>query len=303
MPYLMHICFDNSSLLPRNMYYLEYKGIRFKLIQNNIYKWADVLITIVPHNNRRKEEEEAYQAASEFLSAMAWRNESRVKMWHAGGFGIRNEYKLKNAKCRVFDIHRTPLVGYYGEGYDISKIPEIESEEQRNALILFREANSSNNMYLSFLFYWQILETGGTKAIGWVDSTYKKKFNKLRVQQDDIDKLPLAGRTLGNYFNDDCRNAIAHIKRKSKGKTSIRLDKADDNTRIAISTRVIKEFARAYIIEHLKLNKRMYLVRKKGKGVPVYVRERDLRKGLYSIAYQRSQAWPIGKKQRRMGWK
>jgi hypothetical protein len=34
MPYLMHIAFDNSRRLPRHIYYFEYAGVRFKLIQN-----------------------------------------------------------------------------------------------------------------------------------------------------------------------------------------------------------------------------------------------------------------------------
>jgi len=45
-------------------------------------------------------------------------------------------------------------------GYDINRIPEIETEEQRDALVLFREASSSNNDYLAFLFFWQVIEIG-----------------------------------------------------------------------------------------------------------------------------------------------
>lgn len=178
----MHICFDNSSLLPRNVYYLEYKGIRFKLIQNNSYKWSDVLLTIVPHNDRISEEQ-AFLAASEYLSALAWRNESRVTVWTSGGFGVPDNYKLRAARCRVFDLHRTPLAGYYIDGYDIVEIPEIENEKQKSALMLFREANSSNNTYLSFLFYWQIMETGETEAIEWVNKIYKKNLRAVRYSK------------------------------------------------------------------------------------------------------------------------
>lgn len=78
MQYLMDIGFDNSSRLCRNVYYFEYKGIRYKLIQNNMRKWCDVLITIVENDSLLKNQ--AYFVASEFLAALAWQNKSSIKL-------------------------------------------------------------------------------------------------------------------------------------------------------------------------------------------------------------------------------
>lgn len=273
----MHICFDNSSILDRNVYYFEYKGMRFKLIQNNSPKWSDVLVTILPHIDN-KNEAQAYNVASEYLSALSWQNKSIVKMWYCGLRGVPDHFRLKNARCNFFYPHLTSLEGCYIGGFGITFIPEIENEEQKNALILFREANSVNNYFLSFHFYWQIIEKGGPKAITWINKTYKKKYDDILYHQEAINHLPLKGKSLGYYFHEDCRNAIAHLIRDSKDKTRISLDDFEDNQRIALSTKIIKEFARFYIKEELKLNKRMHLVRKWGKGFPLYVREEELYK-------------------------
>ncbi|MBA7560729.1 hypothetical protein ES708_02359 [subsurface metagenome] len=286
MAYLMHICFDNSSVLNKNVYYFQYNGIRYKLIQNNSSKWSDVLLTIIPTNNKQREDE-AFQAASDFFSSLAWQHDSMLKLWDSGGKGVPDNYSLRNAKSCVFDFHKISLAGHYLGGRNLFPIPEIENDDQRTALLLYREANSSNNLYLSFLFYWQIMETGGTEAIGWINKTFRKNSISKQITKDEINCLPLKGKTLGNYFNDDCRNAIAHIKRKTKGKTSIKLDNPEDMTRIAISTRIIKKFARTYINKHLNLNKRLYLARR-GKGFPTIVKYEDLLTKPYSIIHEKS---------------
>ncbi len=150
MPFLMHIAFDNSHRLKRQVYYLEYQGVRFKLIQNNPRKWADVLLTLVPSDDEVAQER-AYAAAGEFLSALSWENSSRVALQQAGGMGVPSGYPLRRARCRVFVFPQIPYGGNL-VGYRLSVIPAIESEAQRKALTLFREARSSNKVWLSFLF-------------------------------------------------------------------------------------------------------------------------------------------------------
>jgi hypothetical protein len=68
--------------------------------------------------------------------------------------------------------------------------------------------------YLSFLFYWQVLEIEGYQAIGFIDKVYRKHRTHLRLSESEISRLPLAGRSLGKYLSDDCRHAIAHITRR-----------------------------------------------------------------------------------------
>jgi len=286
MAYLMHIGFDNSSRLWKDVYYFEYRGVRYKLIQNNIRKWCDILLTIIPNDKDTKAMDYAYTSASEFLSALSWENNSEVKVRNLGGAGIPYNFKLKNAKCRIYSFPQISFSGYK-VGYNINRIPEIETEEHKDALILFREASSSNNYYLAFLFFWQVIEIGKNDAVGWINKAYQKKREKIRFSKYDLDRLPLKGKRIGNYLYDDCRNAIAHIFKRKPGKVKIKIDTPADNTRIIVSTRVIKEFARFYIKDKLQLQKKIWLVRKKGKGFPVFVNEDFIKSNPCVIAYEK----------------
>lgn len=286
MRYLMHIGFDNNARLWKNVFYLEYKCFRFKLIQNNNTERNDVLLTILPNGNNTAEVNNAYIAASEFISALSWEHNSSAKVYPVGGVWQGKKITLKNAKPSLRTFRKIPFCGY-SIGHEICCIPEIENEEQRNALILFREASSSNNDYLAFLFFWQILDIGRNDPIGWVNKAYRKNRNKIRLSNDAFKKLPLNGKSLGNYFYDDCRNAIAHIFKLYEEKRKLKLDTIEEDRRIIWSTRVIKEFAMFYIRDKLKLNKSMYLVRKNGTGFPGFVSEDKISKIKCEIAYQK----------------
>ena len=282
---LIHIGFDNSARLWKNVFYLEYKGIRFKLIQNNIRKWCDVLLTIVKDSNNIELENTVYLAASEFLSALGWENNSIVKVWYIGKFSRSIDFRLREMKCGLWDFPKTPFYGH-NVNNDLSRIAEIENEEQRDALTLFRDASSTNNDYLSFLFFWQIMEIRKSDPISWINKTYRKNRNKIRLPENMYERIQTNGKKLGDYFYDDCRNAISHIFKRKSGKRKLKIDSPNDNLRITISTNIIKEFARFYIKDKLKVQKHMYLVRKKEKSFPMYVQEKCLIKHSYKKAYE-----------------
>jgi hypothetical protein len=282
MPFLMHIAFDNSRRLERRVYYLEYRGVRFKLIQNDPRKWSDVLLTLVPSHDRAGQQQ-AYTAAAEFLSALAWQNGSRVTLENAGGMGVPEGYTLRQARCRIFTFPQIPFGGHV-RGFGLSVIPHIETDAQRVALTLFREARSSNKVWLSFLFYWQVMEVGGDDPVTWINRVYYKQ-SKVHVRQEDLRKLPLRGRRLGEYLQEDCRHAIAHIRRKPGG-TPLQFDVGDENLRLAISSRVVEQFAEHYIRAVLALSKRLHLVRSRGRGFPRYVDQATMRSRYLVPAYR-----------------
>lgn len=153
MAYLMEMCFDNSCRLARKQYLFEYRGVRFKLVQDNPRKYADHLLAIVPDANS-PQHERAFSAGCEFMSALGWQNRARVAVWEAGGSGIPDGFDLSDADPRFFTFPRVPFGGNI-IGCDLARLPHIQTDEQRIALALFREANSSNSYYLSFLFYWR----------------------------------------------------------------------------------------------------------------------------------------------------
>lgn len=286
MAYLMHIGFDNSAKLWKNVFYFEYKGIRYKLIQNNNRMYCDVLLTIIPDENNIKLINNAYSIASEFISALSWELKSFAKVKYLGGWGRSKNFVLRRAKCSSFSSHEIAFCGGPINN-DISSIPEIENNEQRDALVLFREAKSTNNDYLSFFFFWQILEINRNDPIGWINKVYRKNRNKLRISRDDIKELPLNGRKLGNYFKNDCRDAISHLFSRCKGKKRIKIDTPNDNNLISRGRWIIEEFARFYIENELKLQKKLYLVRKGGKGFPIYLDKEYIGSHYCKIAYEK----------------
>ena len=240
MPYLMEICFDNDRRLRRKHYLFEYRGIRFKLFQDRPRKWADHLLTILPEYDMVAREQ-AFAVASEFLSALSWENRARIAVWECGGGSWHKEWPLSKAMPRTYTFPKIPFGGNI-VGYDIAVIPKVETVEQRIALTLFRETGASNNDYLSFLFYWQVMETGGSNAEGFVNKTYRRQPRQLGLASRDISRSPLRGRPLGEYLRDECRDAIAHIRRKP-GKRKLELDRTEERYRVSTSTRVAKAFA------------------------------------------------------------
>jgi hypothetical protein len=271
---LFQICFDNSHRLCRKTYVFEYKGVAFKLIQNDPRKRADHLLTIIPSYSDPARLN-AFAKAAEFLSALAWETGARAKLWEVGAAAWPEDWPIEKARPCIFEPPRIPLMNALG--YDLVRIPKIKTLEQRIALSLFREANASNNDYLSLIFYWQVLEVGcGSKADGFVNKTYGRRPNSLGHIQSDIALLQLGRRRLGDYLRDDCRNAVAHIRRKL-GRTSIDLDEPEDRWRIAISVRIIKAFAAYYIRESLELNEHLYLARRRHRDVPIFLDSEAMR--------------------------
>src|SRR5260370_6750184 len=166
MAYLLEISFDNSCRLSRRRYLFEYKGIQFKLVQeDDPRRWADHLLTVLQDGDVAANER-AFAAACEFVSALGWEHDASVAVWESGGRGWIDSLPVSKAQPGV----RTSRAHYPGNtiGCHLSRLPYVKSEEQRVALALFREATASNSSYLSFLFYWQVLEVAGGDPWGFV---------------------------------------------------------------------------------------------------------------------------------------
>lgn len=269
MPYLMHLAFDNARRLSRNVYYFQYRGIRFKLVQNNPRLWSDVLLTVVPQDDDAVARQTAFAAAGEWLSALSWYNSSAVTLRHIGGHGVGARFRLRQARCRSFVFPKLPFQGNV-TGYGISQIAQVQNEQQRVALTLYREALGSNSDLLSFLCFWQILEVQNGDAVGWVNRMQARRPQGLRLNAQDIRALPIGRRRLGEYLQDDCRHAIAHIRR-TPGRAALRFDNEDEVRRLAISTNIVKELAKYYVRTALGVSETLHLVRPFSGGFPRYV--------------------------------
>ncbi len=274
MVYLLEISFDNSCRLSRRRYLFEYKGVRFKLVQeHDPRRWADHLLTVLPDGDMAANEK-AFAVACEFVSALGWEHEASVSVWESGGRGWIDSWPVSKAEPGVRTF---PRAQYPGNtiGCHLSRLPHVKNEEQRVALALFREATASNSSYLSFLFYWHVLGVAGGDPVGFVNKTYRKPPTGFFIEPHYIERLALGSRSLGNYLLDDCRNAIAHIRRRP-GKKALDLDRHVERSRLAISVWVIKAFARHYIRERLGLKEQVHLVRLKPRGFPTFVDTKTL---------------------------
>lgn len=266
---LLTISFDNSRRLKQKTHYFSYGDVVFKLVQDNPRKWADHLLTIVENEVDRTN---AFRAATEFMSALSWENNSAIAVWDGGYMSWHAPKTIQQARPCIFSF---PKIAYQGNvtGCHISRLPLIETDYQRRALALFREARASNNDYLKFLFFWQVLEIkAATGAVGFVDKVHKRHIDQLKISGDAIRALPLNGKTVGQYLLNDCRHAIAHLNRKP-GETKIEVDNLADRLRLAKSARVTEAFAEFYIRHELQLDKSIYLYRTKPGTVPIYATE------------------------------
>jgi hypothetical protein len=136
------------------------------------------------------------------------------------------------------------------------------------------EAGASNNEYMKFLFYWQVLSVGA-EPIGVANSILRRlkkeaaPYRGLRVVEA-VAKLPLRGKSIGNYFANDCRDAIGHVVRKP-GETTLVFDSEEDRRRIAESTGAVKLLAEHHIEHNLQLKKKVALFQLRPGTFPVYL--------------------------------
>lgn len=268
MPYLFQIGFDNSVRLSGRVHYFEYGGYRFKLIQNDPRKWCDVLLTILPSFGDA-DEQGAYTAAGEWAAALNWELDFSMAVRPIGGFGVDDGFRLRNARCQVFTFPEVPFKGQHS-GYHLNRIALVATDEQRTAVTLYREAQSANKEVLSLLFNWQVMDVRPAPAQEpevWVNTIEAAAPAELARVWELVSELGLGGRPLGDYLREDCRHAIAHLRRRP-GRHVIRFDDSAEAWRIRTAARVTRKLARHFVASELSLNQHLYLVRPLKGGSP-----------------------------------
>lgn len=275
----MHIGFDNPFRLRRNVHYFEYRGVRFKLIQNNPRRWADVLLTIVDSHDSPAAKR-AYSVAGEFASALSWEFGVGTAIHGVtGGPGVPRAFRLRRAQCVSFVFPELTFRGMH-VGYNISRIAHVTNEQQKIGLTLFREALGANKVLLSLLLNWQVMEIRHGDPVGWINRVVRRHPEALIGAQHQLQELPVQGRGVGQYLLEDCRHAIAHIRRKP-GRRALKFDDEDENGRLWRSARVTQELARHYMRTELGVTERLYLVRPRRGGFPRYLDQAAIEQGWY----------------------
>lgn len=255
---LYQVCYDCPWRFVGRTQYFEYKEVAFKLVQSKSWKRPGHLLSII---EREGDRERHFAAAAEFVSALAWERRTGAMVWEVGLLSWRPELSLRNARPSMYSLPRIPYEGGLLAG-KLSRLPDIATEEQRVALGLMREARATNNQFLAFLFFWRVLEIAPRDAAGQANRVFRKAAHG--VDPAWVEQLPLAGRSLGNYLYDDCRNAVAHLF-PNRGTARIDVDRPSDRVRFEYSLRVVEALAEAHIETDLGLDKKRFL-RRRGKA-------------------------------------
>lgn len=267
---LLQVSFSNSARLSGNTHYFRYLGHDFKLVQSRSKYHADTLLSIIKDD--KASERAAFVAAAQFFSALCWKTQGRVEFNLGPSSTSRVPRSLQDARVTMIDFQKI-APGSETAGNFISVLPDIQTPAQREALALYREANASNNIYLRFLFFFQVLTIGASKApLNTKDQIANVLAHprwQLRDPHKVIDRLPLKGQTLAEYLYDDCRNAIGHVKRG--GKKEIDFDDPEHRFRIAESTTVAKQLAAAHIEWNLGLTGELYLKQLPTSPIPEFL--------------------------------
>ena len=274
--HLFYICFDSPSIFRNNLYF-NYEGIDFKLIKGT-KKYQDILCCIIdvetgsgPSKNKARKVQEI---ALRFLSCLSWElNIGITTNSSYGGAGWSKDRGGLTSVKRLSMIPRTLIRNRRVR--DIVKLPKIDDKYKANALNLFREAKASNSLYCKFLCYWKILEIHnfkGGKSIEWINETIK--HNTWILERAHFNKAILNNKKIGNYLKDECRHAIAHVMPKYK----LKPDSGESLFKIYTANIIVEYLVDIFIKKELgleftkdKKDNFLYLKKKKGKAIPVFI--------------------------------
>lgn len=279
MAHLVQIGIDNPFRLEDDIHYFQYNTVRFKFVQLDPRQCSDVLLSLAPDYSD-DEVQRVYGAAGEWVSAWSWQMKVGMTVRPIGGMGVPDDFPLKKADAKVKVFPLLPFKGYH-VGHTMARIAQIESAEQRKALALYRDARSANNVLLSLLLFWQILELRGQSAVAWSNRMMEEQPGRLHKLSELAERIDMGRKSLGDYLLDDCRHAIAHITR-DRGRREIQFDNHEEDVRLRTSSRISELLARHYIDEELGVTESLYLVRPRGGGFPTYRSSEQLREGIFT---------------------
>ena len=119
---------------------------------------------------------------------------------------------IKDVEFSCSGKKRVPFEEEMDEFYYVSP---IENKDEGVLVRLYREAVSSNSVYLEILFLWQALvypDASDENAVEYVNQNYKQCCDEIYLKELGYSEEE----GLGIYIKNNARNAIAHIKRIEK---------------------------------------------------------------------------------------
>lgn len=219
---------DISIAFSKDKYYFRYKDIDFKYVPHYKNGETDDLICEIP---RGSSQPALYELITEFLSAFAFANNAKVLV-HTG-IVVGNNVKLIDSKNRFVQRRSIQITEGMDEFYKISL---LRTSDQIQLARLYREAFSSNNLYLKILFFWHCLvypDLDESKTVTFINDCVGNLPKELTYINDGINrfvanKVFLGNRNekvgVGEYVKDSIRHSIAHIVRKPGYGVDLKLD-------------------------------------------------------------------------------
>lgn len=239
---------DISIGFTKDKYYFRYKGVDFKYVPHYKDGETDDLVCEIP---KGKGQPELYELMTEFLSAFAFANNAKVLV--STGIIVHNDVKLVNSKNRFVQKKSIPAFERMDEFYYISL---LQTPDQIQLARLYREAFSSNNLYLSILFFWHCLvypDSNENRAVKFINDCvtnlpkeldYIKdslnRFSSSRVFSDNTNSKV----SVGEYIKNSIRHSIAHIVRIPGYGINLKLDSWEQLRHLSDVESFIKALAR-----------------------------------------------------------
>ncbi|MFH1853051.1 MAG: methylamine utilization protein MauJ [Candidatus Neomarinimicrobiota bacterium] len=171
---------------------------------------VDVIETILKDNN---ETEQFAQTAIDFCQRIVKANETC-------SFRYVIEFIIGGIKTPIDLIDKEPAIRIKRRSNnlmaDVNEIGEFLSEEQKIVTSLINDAQNTKNPFFKFLCYWKILEIPVDSKYGnarkWINNILKGDQADFKFNNNILDMLEKKI-DIGQYFQENYRNAIAHITR------------------------------------------------------------------------------------------
>lgn len=236
-------------------YIFEFEGVAYRLIRGTVEE-TDKLLTI-SDDSSQKSTDECFERTRRLLDYLSWELNTGIQFLGGVGRGfIKDKEKLETALVGAFHSRnlRSIIVG-------IARIPNVSNDNQRFALNLWNEAESSNSPFLAFINYWSIIELSPPnskekgvahkpRAIEWINNLSENRILGLSEFKKNLKSKYNYENDVGKFLYDEGRNAIAHVTKRGH----FRRYDSESRDKIYELKIVMKAIAKYYIKNELNLD-------------------------------------------------
>ncbi|MDA2920347.1 hypothetical protein MYX76_12790 [Desulfobacterota bacterium AH_259_B03_O07] len=251
MPTLWTIHFNSPCNFTNAEFIFEFEGEKYRFIRGTEEE-SDKLLTIVDDDSNEGSDK-CFEKTLRLLDYLSWDLHGGIQYLGRTGHGFKSgTIKLENAVVPSFRARN--IRSYIADSFH--SIPDVTDDDQRFALKLWNEAQSSHSPFFSFINYWSIVElprvrgvNHKSRAINWINGLSSNKISGLSELRKNLKSKYNFSSDVGNFLYSEGRNAIAHVTRDP---TLRRYDR-ESYEKISDLTPAMRAIAKYYIINELNL--------------------------------------------------